>query len=99
MVVELCPVLLNGSVAEAVLRRAPCRVLTVKSPKLTPGHRRIVSKPSAEDDARRVIGPHGTFKFNNTRDIKTLDYAWSYGERSGAEHSGDFTASHVHMDG
>lgn len=33
--------LLNGSVAEAVLRRASCPVLTVKSPKFGPGHRRI----------------------------------------------------------
>lgn len=40
--------LVNGSVAEAVLRRAPCPVLTVKSPKFSPGHRRIVSKAPAE---------------------------------------------------
>jgi len=32
--------LLSGSVAEAVLRRADCPVLTVKSPKFAPGHRR-----------------------------------------------------------
>jgi nucleotide-binding universal stress UspA family protein len=41
--------LVNGSVAEAVLRRAPCPVLTVKSPKFAPGHRRIISKAPAED--------------------------------------------------
>ena len=41
--------LVNGSVAEAVLRRSPCPVLTVKSPKFAPGHRRIVSKAPAED--------------------------------------------------
>ena len=41
--------LMNGSVAEAVLRRAPCPVLTVKSPKFAPGHRRIVSQSPAED--------------------------------------------------
>jgi nucleotide-binding universal stress UspA family protein len=41
--------LVNGSVAEAVLRRAPCPVLTVKSPKFAPGHRRIVSKAPVED--------------------------------------------------
>ncbi|TAJ10523.1 MAG: universal stress protein [Nitrospirae bacterium] len=32
--------LAGGSVAEAVLRRAPCPVLTVKSPKFSPGHQR-----------------------------------------------------------
>lgn len=31
-----------GSVAEAVIRQAPCPVLTVKSPKFEPGHRRVV---------------------------------------------------------
>jgi nucleotide-binding universal stress UspA family protein len=34
--------LLSGSVAESVLRRAPCPVLAVRSPKFAPGHRRIV---------------------------------------------------------
>lgn len=32
-----------GSVAEAVLRRAVCPVLTVRSPKFSPGHRRLIS--------------------------------------------------------
>ena len=41
--------LVNGSVAEAVLRRAPCPVLTVKSPTFAPGHRRIVSKAPETD--------------------------------------------------
>lgn len=41
--------LVNGSVAEAVLRHAPCPVLTVKSPKFAPSHRRIVSKTLPED--------------------------------------------------
>jgi len=40
--------LVNGSVAEAVLRRAPCPVLAVKSPKFATRHRRIVVKASAE---------------------------------------------------
>jgi nucleotide-binding universal stress UspA family protein len=31
----------SGSVAEAVLRRAGCPVITVKSPKFSPGHRRL----------------------------------------------------------
>ncbi|HEU4685803.1 MAG TPA: universal stress protein [Nitrospira sp.] len=31
-----------GSVAEAVLRQAHCPVLTVKSPKFQPGHRRVL---------------------------------------------------------
>ena len=31
----------SGSVAEAVLRRAACPVLTVKSPKFSPGHRQL----------------------------------------------------------
>jgi nucleotide-binding universal stress UspA family protein len=31
-----------GSVAEAVLRQAPCPVLTVKTPKFEPGHRRVL---------------------------------------------------------
>lgn len=33
---------LAGSVAESVLRRAPCPVLTVRSPKFSPAHRRVV---------------------------------------------------------
>ncbi len=37
-----------GSVAEAVLRRATCPVLTVKTPKFVPGHRRVVPQPMAE---------------------------------------------------
>lgn len=32
-----------GSVAEALLRRATCAVLTVRSPKFKPGHQRVVS--------------------------------------------------------
>lgn len=36
-----------GSVAESVLRQAPCPVLTVRSPTFKPGHRRIVSDQSA----------------------------------------------------
>lgn len=32
--------LAGGSVAESVLRQAPCPVLTVKSPKFSPGHKR-----------------------------------------------------------
>ena len=35
-----------GSVAEAVLRRAQCPVLTVRSPKFSPSHRRLVSSPA-----------------------------------------------------
>lgn len=31
-----------GSVAESVLRQAPCPVLTARSPKFSPGHRRMV---------------------------------------------------------
>jgi nucleotide-binding universal stress UspA family protein len=34
---------LFGSVAESVLRRSSCPVLTVRSPKLPPGHRRVLS--------------------------------------------------------
>jgi len=37
---------LFGSVAESVLRRSSCPVLTVRSPKLPPGHRRVVSGQS-----------------------------------------------------
>ena len=37
-----------GSVAEAVLRRATCPVLTVKTPKFAPGHRRVVPQVMAE---------------------------------------------------
>ncbi len=33
---------LSGSVAEAVLRKARCPVLTVRSPKFGPGHRRVI---------------------------------------------------------
>lgn len=35
--------LVSGSVAEAVLRKAECPVLAVKSPKFRPGHQRLVS--------------------------------------------------------
>jgi nucleotide-binding universal stress UspA family protein len=37
-----------GSVAEAVLRQAPCPVLTVKSPKFEPGHRRVLPQTVSE---------------------------------------------------
>jgi nucleotide-binding universal stress UspA family protein len=37
-----------GSVAESVLRRATCPVLTVKTPKFTPGHPRLVREETAE---------------------------------------------------
>jgi len=36
-----------GSVAEAVLRKARCPVLTVRSPKFHPGHRRVIGSDSA----------------------------------------------------
>lgn len=36
---------MSGSVAEAVLRKGGCPVLTVRSPKFGPGHRRIVATP------------------------------------------------------
>lgn len=39
--------LLAGSVAEAVLRSAPCPVLTVKSPKFGPAHRRLIAQVPA----------------------------------------------------
>jgi nucleotide-binding universal stress UspA family protein len=35
--------MMAGSVAEAVLRRATCAILTVRSPKFRPGHHRVVS--------------------------------------------------------
>jgi hypothetical protein len=38
-----------GSVAEAVLRQAPCPVLTVKSPKFEPGHRRVLPQAVGEN--------------------------------------------------
>lgn len=38
-----------GSVAEAVLRQAPCAVLTVKSPKFEPGHRRVLPQAVSEN--------------------------------------------------
>ena len=37
---------LSGSVAEAVLRQSRCPVLTVRSPKYGPGHRRVLSAMS-----------------------------------------------------
>ena len=37
---------LFGSVAESVLRRSSCPVLTVRTPKLPPGHRRVLSAQS-----------------------------------------------------
>jgi nucleotide-binding universal stress UspA family protein len=38
---------LSGSVAESVLRKARCPVLTVRSPKFRPGHRRAIPAQSA----------------------------------------------------
>ena len=40
-----------GSVAEAVLRRAACPVLTVKTPKFAPGHPRLVPQAVAESSS------------------------------------------------
>lgn len=40
---------LKGSVAEAVLRRAPCPVLSVKSPKFSPGYQRLIPKGGEAD--------------------------------------------------
>jgi nucleotide-binding universal stress UspA family protein len=37
-----------GSVTEAVLRRAHCPVLTVRSPKFSPGHHRLVTLPAIQ---------------------------------------------------
>ncbi len=37
-----------GSVTEAVLRQAPCPVLTVRSPKFRPAHRRVVSNSALQ---------------------------------------------------
>jgi nucleotide-binding universal stress UspA family protein len=34
---------LLGSVAEGILRQAPCPVITVKSPKFAPGHKRVLT--------------------------------------------------------
>jgi nucleotide-binding universal stress UspA family protein len=45
---------LGGSVAEAVLRRAQCPVLTVRSPKFHPGHRRLVSVPAVHNVDQHV---------------------------------------------
>jgi len=38
--------MVSGSVAEAVLRKAVCPVLTVRSPKFGPNHRRVISMES-----------------------------------------------------
>jgi nucleotide-binding universal stress UspA family protein len=43
---------LSGSVAEAVLRRSSCPVLTVRSPKFAAGHRRVV--PSVDLSAANI---------------------------------------------
>jgi nucleotide-binding universal stress UspA family protein len=43
---------LSGSVAEAVLRRSSCPVLTVRSPKFSAGHRRVV--PSVDLSAANI---------------------------------------------
>jgi len=39
--------LVTGSVAEAVLRHAPCPVLSVRSPKFGPGHQRVLPATTA----------------------------------------------------
>ena len=41
--------LVSGSVAEAVLRQAPCPVLTVKSPKFGPGHQRVMPETAGRE--------------------------------------------------
>ena len=41
-----------GSVAEAVLRRATCPVLTVKTPKFAPGHRRVVPQMMEQTETK-----------------------------------------------
>lgn len=41
-----------GSVAEAVLRRATCPVLTVKTPKFAPGHRRVVPEMMEQTETK-----------------------------------------------
>jgi nucleotide-binding universal stress UspA family protein len=41
--------LVFGSVAEAVLRQAPCPVFAVKSPKFEPGHRRVMPQTLVKD--------------------------------------------------
>lgn len=43
-----------GSVAEAVLRRATCPVLTVKTPKFDPGHHRVVPQVMEEAEIKGV---------------------------------------------
>lgn len=43
-----------GSVAEAVLRRATCPILTVKTPKFAAGHRRIVPQAMSAADIKGV---------------------------------------------
>jgi nucleotide-binding universal stress UspA family protein len=40
--------LVSGSVAEAVLRQAPCPVLTIKSPKFGPGHSRVMPEAGTQ---------------------------------------------------
>jgi nucleotide-binding universal stress UspA family protein len=40
--------MMAGSVAESILRLTQCPVLTVRSPKFTPGHRRVTSVAAAE---------------------------------------------------
>jgi nucleotide-binding universal stress UspA family protein len=41
-----------GSVADAVLRRATCPILTVKQPKFAPGHRRVVPQVMEETESK-----------------------------------------------
>ena len=41
-----------GSVADAVLRRATCPVLTVKTPKFAPGHRRVVPQMMEQTESK-----------------------------------------------
>ncbi len=41
-----------GSVADAVLRRATCPVLTVKTPKFSPNHRRVMPRTISESDMK-----------------------------------------------
>ncbi|MBS0171023.1 MAG: universal stress protein [Nitrospira sp.] len=41
-----------GSVADAVLRRATCPVLTVKTPKFSPDHRRVVPQTMSETEMK-----------------------------------------------
>jgi hypothetical protein len=52
-----------GSVAEAVLRRAPCPILVLKSARFAPGHQRVMRmEPEVDQVGSETLAPGGELR-------------------------------------